>query len=665
VAVAGIVYATGLVSYFVMPDELGYAKQAGHIARTGLLNVPGDMFFASYGQLEPLLIAPAYALFATPTAFDVAHAINAVAFASTAIPVYLLARRVLESPAGSLLAAALSVAVPWLAMAGTVLTEPAAYPAFSWALFAMLNALEKRTWQTDLVALAGLALAFFSRTQFVVLIPAFLVALVVHRAWDHRGGVRVVVREHIVLLSALAAAIVLFAADRGALLSNYTVTASGTLFPAGWLRAARELTAYVAVAVGVLPLGLAGAWTAVTLVRPAAVAQHAFAALSLVVGLTLIVLAGTYTVRFSPAINDRYLLYLVPILAVGAVAALLDPRRASVTIAVGGMAAAVLVGISDLVEAGPTLISPSAAWHSVINGRTQQLDKALGLPGLTPPTAIAVAAGAASVAIALARQRMTRPVFAALVGGALLVYGAVETGYTLHSVRATQAGASADFTAGRNWVDQIVGRHANVTALLGPAGDPRTSAAEWWDTSFFNESITRVYAQDGQIYDQSFARAFTVDPATGTAPGLTTHRLAVAAVGDRRVRWREQHVLAVRGGLQLIRLPTRPRAAWSANPADPSGVTPPKQHTTIRLYGDGGGARGMVKVSATVAAGATTPAPFSVTSAGRLRRASAPADGRPRSVTFRLPMPARGFIELQLRATGPAPVTLHDVGFTR
>jgi hypothetical protein len=241
----------------------------------------------------------------------------------------------------------------------------------------------------------------------------------------------------------------------------------------------------------------------------------------------------------------------------------------------------------------------------------------------------------------------------------------VETAYTLNSVRATQAGVSPDFVAGRNWVDQIVGRHATVTALLGPTGDPRTSTVEWWDTSFINESLTRVYAQDGQIYDQGFARAFTVDPVTGTAPGLPPQDLAIVAAGDRRVRWRGQRVIAAHGGLQLVRLPARPTAVWTASVADPGGVTPPSQRTMIRVYGDGAAGRRLIKVSATVVPGATAAARFTVSNAGAVRRAIAPADGRARTIGVRVLVPARGFAELDLGATGSTPVALNDVRLDR
>jgi hypothetical protein len=301
----------------------------------------------------------------------------------------------------------------------------------------------------------------------------------------------------------------------------------------------------------------------------------------------------------------------------------------------------------------------------VLNGRSEQIAGFLGLSGLSTPAAVGLAAALAAVMIAFARTRLSASAHTTLVSGLLLLYGAVETGYTLDSIRATQAGAGADFVAARNWIDQRVGRDETVTALLGPSGDARASTVQWWDASFFNTSIQLVYAQDGEIYDQGYARGFAVDPATGAAPGLTTSGVAVTAVGDRRVRWRDERELAVNGGLRLVRLPTQPRAAWTSEAEDASGLTPPGRATTLRVYGDGSSSVRRIEVAATVASRATAPARFSVTSGRRTGRAIAPSDGRPRAVVLRMRMPARGFVSLQLRADGSAPVALHDVRTSR
>jgi hypothetical protein len=120
-------------------------------------------------------------------------------------------------------------------------------------------------------------------------------------------------------------------------------------------------------------------------------------------------------------------------------------------------------------------------------------------------------------------------------------------------------------------------------------------------------------------------------------------------------------VLAVHGGLQLVRLPTPLTAQWTASAADPAGTTPPTRPTTIRLYGDGTAATRTVAVAATVAPGATTPGAFSVTSGHRTYRAVAPVGGGARTVRLSVRMPARGALALELRAARAVPVVLVGV----
>ena len=69
---------------------------------------------------------------------------NALLFALTAIPVYLLARR-LVSPWWAVLAAGLAVAIPSSISVATVMTESLAFLAAAWALYATMLALERPT----------------------------------------------------------------------------------------------------------------------------------------------------------------------------------------------------------------------------------------------------------------------------------------------------------------------------------------------------------------------------------------------------------------------------------------------------------------------------------------------------------------------------------------
>ena len=92
------------------------------------------------GVVYSILLAPLYAALDPVTAFDAAHVLNAVLFASAAIPVYLLGRRVVP-PECALVVAGLSVALPWAVNTATAMSESAAYPVFVWAVLACHGAL--------------------------------------------------------------------------------------------------------------------------------------------------------------------------------------------------------------------------------------------------------------------------------------------------------------------------------------------------------------------------------------------------------------------------------------------------------------------------------------------------------------------------------------------
>ena len=127
-----------------MVDELIYSELAKSFAESGHFLVR-DQATAAYGFVYPMLIAPAWALFdAVPQAYAAAKAINALVMSLAAVPAYFLARRVL-SPWLSLVAAALTVAIPSMVYTATLMTENAFYPLFLAAALALVLWLERPT----------------------------------------------------------------------------------------------------------------------------------------------------------------------------------------------------------------------------------------------------------------------------------------------------------------------------------------------------------------------------------------------------------------------------------------------------------------------------------------------------------------------------------------
>ena len=181
-AAGGCVFWTSRVTeWTVMTDELQYAKLALAIAEDWSL-VPRlhGQYYPSHYPLYPLLISPLVGLLDMPAAFRAVHIWNALLMASACFPTYLLAVEVVRSRMAALIAAACSVAVPWMSLSALIMTEVAAYPAFLWAVLAIQRALSHPSVGRDALALVAGVVAALARTQFVFLLVAFTLAVAVH-----------------------------------------------------------------------------------------------------------------------------------------------------------------------------------------------------------------------------------------------------------------------------------------------------------------------------------------------------------------------------------------------------------------------------------------------------------------------------------------------------
>jgi len=657
--IAAVTYVLQFSEYTVMPDELGYMKQAVWFGQHLRPSTQGDPWFNSSAQLAPLLFAPAYGLFGTTTAFDLSHVISAVVFVSTAIPVFLLARLITRDDAAAVLAAALSIVVPWLGMTASLMQEPIAYPVFAWALLAMTHALERPSWKRDLIALLAIFIAALARAQLAILGPAFVVAALIFQVWpaSASGGARppwtTTLRAHWPLAVAAVAGAVALALPgiRSSLLGTYTVPLTGDLLPTGTWAAAREVLAYVVVGVGGLPLALGAAWIVLTLARPASASARAFATVALTVGVLLVVTTGSFTVLYTSGITDRYLMFLVPVLVVASVAMLVDRRPATVAIAVAGLLTGALVVASDLAQDGPSLVTPSQTFFKVLDGRAAQLASAFGLRSLSMPLLVGGLIALAAVALAVARRRWPVRAFGLAVGAALLLANTVQTGYTLHSTAVTQAGASPDFIAGRNWLDRAAPGDQPVGAVLGTMIDPATTAAAWWDLDFWNKRIDRLYRLPGAAPDgQAFGSAVSLDPRSGRLSGLDDRALIVTTAQEKRFSLRGAQAVASRNGFVVWRAPRPYQAAWSLEAQNDLGDIGAGSSGTLRVFGDGHA--GPRQVTLTV-----TPSPGS--QQGSTLRAT--AGGAPRSVSVPLQQTRVLRLPLTLPATGAASVPLDVV----
>ena len=171
-AAVGYAAAAQLVDLPLLnPDELRYTLAARGVVHGEWLNLRGEAY--GYGAVYPLVLAPILALSGSvEVAYPFFKLANALLFALAAVPIYLLARRLLS--AWWSVGVAASLAVPSSIYTSLVLTESASYLMSSIALLAVVLALERPSVARQLAMLCAVVLAYATRPQFAALVVAFL-----------------------------------------------------------------------------------------------------------------------------------------------------------------------------------------------------------------------------------------------------------------------------------------------------------------------------------------------------------------------------------------------------------------------------------------------------------------------------------------------------------
>jgi hypothetical protein len=567
----------------VMTDEMLYAKLARHIADTGspLPSLHGE-HVGFLGIVYPILLAPISAASGTAGGFVAMHVLNAVLFASAAIPAYLLGRRV-TTATGGLIAAALTIAVPWAVNAAFVMSEPAAYPVFLWAVLGLQAAVAQPSRRNDLLAVGGLALAFFTRPQFLFLAVVLPVAAVAV------AGPRRALREHRLLAVVYALAIVvvipLAALGQGhRLLGDYGVTATqGSILPSAVWKSLLFHMDVVAVGVGVLPFLIGLGWTYSSL-RDGRTEARAFAWLA---GTTVPVLAleaSSYDVRFGGAsiIRDRYLFYLAPLMFVATVAALTGPRFPWIGVGAATAFFALSAAFADFApKPGVQVDSAEAVLNGIIH------DQSAGLPAGVFVAVCVVVLGVICVALGWL------PRGAALAGVALVVFafGASTAGYAFDRLLTSKTVSGLPVTGQprvRDWVDRATS-HSSVGVIAYPISrDWGPSAVVWWDVEFWNDGVDRAYVVPGGTfaYTPFPFRTLALDAASGRFTG-TEHAppFVLRSAGDTRFGLAGAQT-ATNQGLVLQQVERPYRVLWTTSGLDPDGWSRPGRPVTVRVYDD-------------------------------------------------------------------------------
>ncbi|HEY3920978.1 MAG TPA: hypothetical protein VGL76_02590 [Gaiellaceae bacterium] len=580
--------------WFDMTDELRYERLAVSIAHSHSL-VPRIHGFDihSFSQLYPLLLAPVFASGLVPHDLGEAHVVNAWVMSSACIPAYLLARRVSPRLWIAFATAFLAVCLPWLLYSTMLMTEVAAYPAFLWASLALQWMLWRRSPLADVVALAALALAFFARTELLVLVIVAPVAIVVYEFGEvpRRFVPSRAVRRHPVFAGAYvlvaAGAIALWQTGRLAdVVGVYGVYAQNNqLVPGGFFGSFVEHLAFLALGVGIVPVVVGGGWLLATVFRGRDPATRAFASVALVAAVGVLVQATNFDVRYTGYVHDRFLLYLVPLFALAALVALTDGvdwRWSAVPTALV-VAGFVWGALPAFTWSQFPQLDPDSPISKLFVPLSHVFD---GLTGARTLLALAAAAALAALWVA-ARSRAARIVLVVIA----LAAPVATTSFTFAHLFDTKDWALRPITASEagafDWIDATIGTNANVSMLPYPVdSDYFISQQRWRDLEFWNASVTRDAQLGSNVYEYTgiwFPKTYlAIDPRTGAFEASPTRWVAVS---DKESRFQiAGAVQAVNGDVELVDAGAAWRAAWTSSGLYEDGWTRPRVPARFRVY---------------------------------------------------------------------------------
>jgi hypothetical protein len=651
-------YAARTTSWAVMTDELQVARLAVSIAET-LSPVPTihGAYYGAHSQLYPLLLAPFYGSLSAPAAATAAHALNGLLLASAAVPTYLLARSVTGSRAAGYAAAAFAAFTPWLALSATLLTENAAYPAFAWAVLLCHRALAEPSPHRDAYALAGLLLAFLARTQLVVLALALPLALVLHELGlslregkTTREALRTAVANHRLLAGAylagaLFAVVLALGGSLGGIVGNYAVPFEGDLVPDGFWASAAAHFDQIAVGVGILPVLLAASWVATTAIRPAAREAHALAAIVAVLVPALTFQVTSFDLRFTPEqfIQERYLLYVVPLVAIGAAAWLARTTDLRLRLATLGAATAAFVGLLAFASYDlETLIywtSPAAAFYPEIMWAAEAV-------GLSGTTLLQIAAAVLAGLVALCAWRAPR---LALASTAVVVsaFGVAQAAYVLDRYVGPTT-SEREALAARDWIDEAVPGSPSVALVPGGPDGPTV----WWEAEHWNKDVDRVLRIDsGPTHSPFPTDEVSIDLERGELAGSRPSDYVVVSTREARFRLRAREVAAARR-LTLLRVNGPYRLDWATRGLTADGWTLPRRLALVRLFGAGKAQSRIVTLTLAASRFAPRPAYFSLRNGGNVVSGWVYPGGARPPVDISVCVPERGYADVLLTTNG-------------
>ena len=481
-------------SPWLFTDELELSQISRAIEATGHGARRGEPYF--WHTLYTWLIAPAWAIKSTSTAYAVVKYIGVIVMTLTVVPTYFLARTIV-SPRAALFAAAGAASVPALAYAPMILEEPLSYPYAAVAFLAMAMALARRTWLWIAAAIALSLLGGFVRGELGVLPLVLVLAAGLYAVTSEAGRrwrSRFTSWDWVGAIVLGAGAIIVFSGLVGKYSQSWSIATGhyrGRMLDYG-LQAAGSLT----IGLGLLPVVAALA----ALARPRDEERtpelraftSLFAAALVGFGVYTAVKASYLSTVFGTTVQERNLIYLVPLVFVGTALWLDRPRLRWIPLL------AAVGFVAYLIVATPYQLDNVPAADSLGVGIAQMANRELSFAhgGIEQALFIALAIGA--VLLVLPRFLGRRPgwVLGVTATAAVLVIAWTLAGQISAANYSNDASQSLIKVYPRplTWLDERT--HGKPTLYLGQHLDSGSDLGIWL-TEFWNRSLKYVWSVDG------------------------------------------------------------------------------------------------------------------------------------------------------------------------
>jgi hypothetical protein len=489
----------------VHPDEHIYGGAGASLAEGEGLTLRGEEY--GLGPIYPVVLASVLTVAQDrETAYAFYKVMNALLFALAAVPIFLVARRLL-TPWWSFGVAALSIAIPSSMYVTVVMTESTAYLAYSLAVYAIVLALERPTVLRQVAVLATIGIAYETRAQFAVLFGAYLVALAL--VWALQPG-RPRLGEALVRLwpslAALALGLVVFVVRPLATGESPvdSIGAYAVLFrgydPFEIVRWAvyhvADLEIYLAVVpLAVAPIVLLGLWRRA---RSGEERSSVFLATFLTVNAAMLFVTAAFSsTEFGfDRLHDRNVFYLAPlwivVLAVWLADGLPRPLIATAIGAAIALALPLLLPFRYIAGDVGVDVVPSALWA--------RLEEQLTGEPITARKLMALLLVLLIVAVVLLPRRLMW-VFPAILVASFAVTAVLAWDRIIDAEEEKVFAGAFD---NRSWVDDLLPEGGRVTKLyLDSAACPTTARTRHalYLTEFFNERVHRAAYIDDSIPD--------------------------------------------------------------------------------------------------------------------------------------------------------------------